>query len=196
MTTLSKLALAVLAVSIFSIGCGDSTTSSTEQSLAAKPQADFSFINKSSGPVWIALMNERGSLFSLAFGAAEVSSALTNSMSATKVDPSGSGIFGTSITATAIPHNHAMGVSLQMYLAIYLSDPFGAVKFANSTAKFSPEPDKAYTFTKGKTIYVTWHGNTRTLDPQTGPLGGLLGTNEDGWPLANNVSVIIPVWSK
>ena len=47
------------------------------------------------------------------------------------------------------------------------------------------EVEKSYTFTPGKTIYVTL--DEKGLRPQTGPLRGLTGRTETGFSLKNNV---------
>ncbi len=52
---------------------------------------------------------------------------------------------------------------------------------------FDPKPDKIYTFTKGKTIYLTWD-MAKFPRPQTGPLRGILGKTDSGLSLANNVT--------
>ena len=48
---------------------------------------------------------------------------------------------------------------------------------------FSPAPDKLYTFTKDKTIYITWDKDNFAR-PQTGPLMGILNKTDSGLSLA------------
>jgi len=48
------------------------------------------------------------------------------------------------------------------------------------------ETSRKYNFTLGKTIFVTLDG--KGLRPQTGPMHGLKGRTESGFPKKNNVS--------
>ncbi|HXW86118.1 MAG TPA: hypothetical protein VEK38_02125 [Candidatus Bathyarchaeia archaeon] len=63
-------------------------------------------------------------------------------------------------------------------------------QFANAT-----DPIKeSHIYADGKTIYLTWDGNT--LRPQTGPLLGLTSKTQSGLSLKNNVTIddIDPHW--
>lgn len=51
---------------------------------------------------------------------------------------------------------------------------------------FEPRPDRLYTFTKGKTMYLTWD-EKKELRPQTGPASGKLNVTDTGLSLAKNV---------
>lgn len=94
-----------------------------------------------------------------------------------------------------------LDISKQTTLEIWTTDPGAARTAAPSTGvlgrlgravqgvvekAYGPNPDQVYTFSMGKTIYVTWD-DKQILRPQTGPLMGLLGKTESGLRLSNNV---------
>ncbi len=78
------------------------------------------------------------------------------------------------------------------FIAVWNNDP-GKVEFKKTAVfglmgakAFFPQPDELYTFTEGKTIYLT-RTPKGDFKPETGPLKGLLGTTDSKLSLKNNV---------
>ncbi len=78
------------------------------------------------------------------------------------------------------------------FLAVWNNDP-GKVELKKTGAfglmgakAFFPQPDELYTFTPGRTVYLTRTAKG-DFKPETGPLKGLLGKTDSGLSLKNNV---------
>ncbi len=126
----------------------------------------FELVNKSKRPIWIVLINGE------------------NTTLVTKVGPT------TKIKRLRVSFDH-IDITKPTIMAVWYSDP-GEVSFKKKytiggARLFKPAPNKVYTFTTGKTLYLTWD-KANYARPQTGLLYGKLGKTDSNLSLADNVS--------
>ncbi len=127
----------------------------------------FELINKSKRPIWVALTNGDNTTRAM-----EV-------QPATKMERQGLRFL-------------RIDINQPTFMAVWYSNP-GRVSFEKKTLglfgekTFKPAPNKVYSFTKGKTMYLTWD-QANYARPQSGPLGGKLGKTDSNLSLKDNVS--------
>lgn len=126
----------------------------------------FELVNKSKRPIWIALTNGE------------------NTTLAAKVDP----------VTTMVRHEvrfNNIDITKPTQMAVWYSNP-GRVSFEKkytiAGAKlFKPAPNKVYSFTLNRTLYLKWT-KENYAGPQTGLLWGMRGKTDSNLSLADNVS--------
>ncbi len=94
------------------------------------------------------------------------------------------------ISGTAVAKYYTADLGKDTTLALWFTEPKdfkpkGFLSF-NKEWAFNPDPDKVFTFTKGKTIYVTVD-SSQNVRPETGPLMGFMKKTQTNFSLKNNV---------
>lgn len=94
------------------------------------------------------------------------------------------------IAGTPVPKQHTLDIDNETTLALWFSppkdfEPKGMFSF-NKNFAFSPDPDKVYTFTKGKTIYVTLD-SSGLLRPEASTPKSLWRKTTSGLSLKKNI---------
>ncbi len=124
----------------------------------------FELVNKSNRPIWIALTNG------------------DDTTRAVKVDAA------TKLTRHEV--RFKIDITQPTKMGVWFSNP-GTVSFERKYTVvggkvFKPKPNKVFSFTKGKTLYLTWD-KADYARPQTGPLGGTLQKTDSNLSLKDNV---------
>ena len=162
--------LLLLTLGVFGIQAGILDTSPVTVFKKATSYEDskvgFELINKSNRPIWIALTNGE------------------NTTRAHQIDSA------TSMTRHELRFT-TIDIKKPTQLAVWYSNP-GAVSFEKKYTiagkkLFKPAPNKVYSFTIGKTLYLTWD-KANYARPQSGPLGGALKKTDSNLSLKINVS--------
>ncbi|MBA3751207.1 hypothetical protein H0X06_00180 [Candidatus Dependentiae bacterium] len=94
------------------------------------------------------------------------------------------------ISGTSVAKYYTADLGKDTILALWFTEPQdfkpkGFLSF-NKEWGFNPDPDKVFSFTKGKTIYVTVD-SSQNVRPETGPLMGLMKKTQSNFSLKNNV---------
>lgn len=134
----------------------------------------FEVQNKARRPIWVALVNGQR---------------LNQPTKVDEIDVKGL----KKIVPTVTSSHFKLDITQPTKLAVYYQDPgfveYGKTKLGGLVGKegFIPTPNKVYSFTPGKTIYLTWDASNFPR-PQTGKRAGLAGETESGLSLANNLT--------
>ena len=126
----------------------------------------FELINKSKRPIWIAITSGG------------------DTSRVAKIEPA------TKMMRHEVRYN-IKDINQRVKLAVWYTDP-GQITFEKKFSGFigeqlfKPTPNKVYTFTPGKTLYLTWD-KANYARPQSGPLGGRLHKTDSNLSLKDNV---------
>jgi hypothetical protein len=125
----------------------------------------FELVNKSKRPIWIVLR------------------AGGDTSRVAKVEPR-------STMTTHFVRYSLKNLNQEAQLAVWYSDP-GQVTYEKrfgivGKEQFKPTPNTIYSFSPGKTLYLTWD-EANYLRPQTGPLKGILKKTDSNLSLQANV---------
>ncbi len=145
---------------------------------AAVPRVTLEVLDKDPKPVWLAIKN--GNLYFTKAGWKEYAPELDKDIIIKyegASDPKG------------YPYGYQVNTADTTTMALWLNDPKSVhvVKQEGKSDTLLPFPDKYWTFTPGKDIFVTLDSSAN-IRPQTGTYAGWSGQSASGHSLKNNIS--------